>query len=52
MYLYEYEVYLIEIKNYKDALQPIIQDVIIYEYIQSETPNTVYESINSLEMNK
>ena len=32
-YLYDYEIYLIDIANFKDTLEPVIEDLIIYDYI-------------------
>lgn len=37
-YLYDYELYLLDIENYKEGLEPIIEDLIIYDYIEVEKP--------------
>jgi hypothetical protein len=52
MYLYDYQVYLTDIDNFKEGLAPIIEDVIIYDYIEDLKPKIVYETKTRLEMNK
>ena len=42
-YLYDYKVYEKEKKELKDSLAPVFEDVIIYEYIQSDAPKILYE---------
>lgn len=51
-YLYDYELYLIDIKNYKDALAPVIEEEIVFEYIENFNPEIIYQSKSKLERNR
>ena len=50
--MYDYELYLIDVANFRDTLEPVIEDIIIYDYIDGSGNKIIYESKSKLEINK